>query len=156
MGTRSRIGILKRDGSVTSIYCMKDGYIDGVGLRLYKYYNNLNSINKLISLGDIDSLHTYPDLETAKLQEFGNGDITKFFYRDEKEKWKDCKPIDDKNLDDFFDTLISTTGEYAYLYDELQQKWMMYKDSFGSSEIELIPLEEELNRELDMVKEMKI
>lgn len=156
MGTRSRIGILKRDGSVTSIYCMKDSYIDGVGLCLYKYYNNIESIKNLLKYGDIDSLYTYPDLESAKLNKYGEGKINITYHRDEKQSWKNCKPIHDKNLKDFFNTLISTTGEYAYLYDESQKKWMYYKDNLSNMEINLIPLEDELYKELDLDDNLNI
>ena len=38
MSTRSRIGILKNNGSIESIYCHLDGYPEWVGKKLYRYY----------------------------------------------------------------------------------------------------------------------
>ena len=42
MSTRSRIGILKSNGSIESIYCHLDGYPEWVGKKLYRYYNDVD------------------------------------------------------------------------------------------------------------------
>jgi hypothetical protein len=56
MATRSRIAIENQDGTVTSIYCHFDGYIDGVGKILQENYNTREKMEQLIDLGDISSL----------------------------------------------------------------------------------------------------
>jgi hypothetical protein len=56
MSTRSRIGILNDDRSVTSIYCHFDGYPSGVGAILVAHYHDTVKVRELISLGDISSL----------------------------------------------------------------------------------------------------
>lgn len=56
MSTRSRIGMLNLDGTISSIYCHHDGYLEGVGETLVKYWNDLNDIIELIANGDISSL----------------------------------------------------------------------------------------------------
>jgi hypothetical protein len=56
MATRSRIAIENQDGTVTSIYCHFDGYIDGVGKTLQENYNTREKMEQLIALGDISSL----------------------------------------------------------------------------------------------------
>ena len=56
MATRSRIGILNPDSSITSIYCHYDGYLKGVGQTLVRHYKDEDKIRALISLGDISYL----------------------------------------------------------------------------------------------------
>jgi hypothetical protein len=55
MSTRSRIAIEKQDGTVKSIYCHFDGYVDGVGKTLFNHYDK-EKLEKLIELGDISVL----------------------------------------------------------------------------------------------------
>ena len=55
MSTRSRIAIENQNGSVTSIYCHFDGYIDSVGKTLFNHYDQ-EKLEKLLELGDISSL----------------------------------------------------------------------------------------------------
>ena len=55
MATRSRIAIENQDGTVTSIYCHFDGYLDGVGKKLFNHYDR-EKTEKLIELGDISVL----------------------------------------------------------------------------------------------------
>ena len=40
MGTRSKIGILRRDGTVDHIYCHWDGYPEHNGVILFNDYSN--------------------------------------------------------------------------------------------------------------------
>lgn len=56
MSTRSRIGIIEADGTVTSIYCHNDGYPSYNGRVLFQHYKNEEKIRDLISLGNISSL----------------------------------------------------------------------------------------------------
>ena len=51
MSTRSKIGILRKDGTVDHIYCHWDGYPEHNGCILYNDYNNINKINSLIKNG---------------------------------------------------------------------------------------------------------
>lgn len=55
MATRSRIAIENQDGTVTSIYCHFDGYLSGVGKKLFNHYDR-EKTEKLIELGDISVL----------------------------------------------------------------------------------------------------
>lgn len=61
MSTRSCIAMTKPASNgttqITSIYCHNDGYPQYVGQMLYDHYNNPERIAKLLSLGDISSLH---------------------------------------------------------------------------------------------------
>ena len=55
MATRSRIAIENQDGTVKSIYCHFDGYLDGVGKKLFEHYDR-EKTEKLMELGDISVL----------------------------------------------------------------------------------------------------
>jgi hypothetical protein len=56
MATRSRIGIVNADSTVTSIYCHWDGSPDYNGAILVEHYNTESKIRELMALGDISSL----------------------------------------------------------------------------------------------------
>lgn len=56
MATRSAIGFVEYDGSITAIYCHWDGYLEGVGDTLLKHYNDTYKLLDLLELGDISSL----------------------------------------------------------------------------------------------------
>lgn len=56
MSTRSNIGIINADGSVTSIYTHSDGYPSGVGKTLREHYNTEDAVRTLLSLGDLSVL----------------------------------------------------------------------------------------------------
>ena len=62
MSTRSKIGILRKDGSVDHVYSHWDGYPEHNGVVLIENYNNINKINELIKNGDMSILaeHIYP------------------------------------------------------------------------------------------------
>lgn len=90
MATRSRIGRLNADGTVTSIYCHWDGYNTepyGVGYILRTYYNDANLVDELIRLGDISSLgkKLYPETNTHSFDN-PEKDVTLAYRRDRKEK----------------------------------------------------------------------
>ena len=61
MGTRSRNGVENEDGTVTSIYCHRDGYPSGVAATLLEAYNAPERVRALIDLGDLSCL--YGELE---------------------------------------------------------------------------------------------
>lgn len=56
MGTRSEI-YYYTDGRLYRQYCQFDGYVEHVGKTLFKHYQDVNKIKKLLSLGDLHSLH---------------------------------------------------------------------------------------------------
>lgn len=56
MATRSNIGILNQDGTVTYIYCHFDGYLENNGQILSKHYNTEDKVRNLIALGDLSIL----------------------------------------------------------------------------------------------------
>jgi hypothetical protein len=56
MATRSRIGILREDGSIKSIYCHWDGYPNNNGKILIESYSDKEKVEKLLEKGDMSSL----------------------------------------------------------------------------------------------------
>lgn len=56
MATRSMIGILEDDNTVTAIYCHWDGYPENNGHLLMKYWNDAYLIDHLMTLGNISVL----------------------------------------------------------------------------------------------------
>ena len=48
--TRSMIGIEQPNGKIVAVYCHYDGYPEGVGKMLKKFYKSPAVINKLIRL----------------------------------------------------------------------------------------------------------
>jgi hypothetical protein len=56
MATRSTIGVLNTDGSVTAVYCHWDGYPEHNGKVLMENYTTEEKVRELIGLGSISSL----------------------------------------------------------------------------------------------------
>ena len=56
MSTRSSIAVKRKDGTIESVYCHSDGYLEYNGIMLDKFYRNQEKINSLINLGDLSFL----------------------------------------------------------------------------------------------------
>ncbi len=94
MGTRSSIAIEKQDGTVESIYCHWDGYLEHNGKILQEDYSDLVKLQQLIDLGDMSVLGK----EIGEKQNFDNGSnsIDCLFYgRDRGETGIDKKIFKD-------------------------------------------------------------
>lgn len=59
MSTHSRIGMYIGNNTTISVYEHYDGYLQGVGSILKRYYSDENKIKKLIEQGDISSLDRF-------------------------------------------------------------------------------------------------
>jgi len=66
MATRSMIGILENDGSVTAIYCHWDGYPENNGHLLRKHWDDAYLIDHLMALGNL----SYLGKEIGERQDF--------------------------------------------------------------------------------------
>ena len=117
MATRSRIGIVKEDGTVASIYCHWDGYPEHNGQILLDNYD-YEMAQELIELGDISSLGKTPD-------------HTEAYCRDRGEELNKARV--DESMDAFFESDIE---EYGYLITP-DGEWYM-KDAYGA--IDYMPL----------------
>ena len=69
MSTRCLIGRQYKDKTIRYIYCHCDGYIDGVGTVLKKFYSDEETIDKLLDLGDLSALGTSPEECPDNLEE---------------------------------------------------------------------------------------
>lgn len=150
MATRSRIGIVNEDGTVSSIYCHWDGYPSNNGRILVEDYTDRDKVKSLIELGAISSLskHVAPpplfdtENENVKrgesvLKKFGLVEsnhtfynpmpgVTVAYHRDRGEDYID--PRVNKSLEDYFQ---DDNEEYGYLFT-LEGEWLV-KPCYGES-----------------------
>lgn len=137
MATRSNIGILNDNGTVTAIYCHWDGYRDGVGRKLYDHYKDVKKVRELISLGAISILGSeispseYSDIRDGKLRglaerfdpqkihTFDNPfpGVTVSYFRDRGES--PLQIMNFNNEDDYYQS--EYLDEYVYLFKD--NKW---------------------------------
>ena len=86
MATRSNIGIVNLDKSITGIYCHWDGYPTGVGKTLVEHYNDIEKVKELLSFGDMSYLapEIHPSGETHSFDS-SEENVTVFYKRDRGE-----------------------------------------------------------------------
>lgn len=87
MATRSFIGKLNHDGSITGVYCHWDGHPEGVGETLAKHYTNVQKVDQLLDLGDISSLgaRVAPGEDEPHSFDHPAPDVTVAYHRDRGE-----------------------------------------------------------------------
>ena len=104
MSTRSRIAIQNSDGTVESVYCHWDGYVDGLGADLVENYKTEADVRWLLTQGDMSYL----------------GDP----YRNRGEDVP-------SRISSDVQTLIAKMGEdYTYLFLPAQSAWVVYGVEF--------------------------
>lgn len=151
MSTRSKIGILRKDGSVDHVYSHWDGYPEHNGVVLIENYNNINKLNELIKNGDMSILaeHIYPTPDKAHSFDHEEGrqdDVCLFYNRDRGEDWKHTNPRTSKSLDRFIQDCKLSDCEFAYLYDEDKKEWLFSPIPYGKeSDMDFCSLKDELN-----------
>jgi hypothetical protein len=110
MSTRSRIAIENQDGTVDSIYCHFDGYVDGVGKTLFNQYDQEKS-EKLLELGDISSL--------------GESTIDTVAYC--RDRGEDLHFKTFKDVEDLFENGFNSGEEFVYCLNK-DGVWLMGRD----------------------------
>lgn len=151
MSTRSKIGILRKDGSVDHVYSHWDGYPEHNGVVLIENYNNINKLNELIKNGDMSILaeHIYPIPNKAHSFDHEEGrqdDVCLFYNRDRGEDWKHTNPRTSKSLNRFIQDCKLSDCEFAYLYDEDKKEWLFSPIPYGKeSGMDFCSLKDELN-----------
>jgi hypothetical protein len=109
MATRSRIGIINPDQTISSIYCHWDGSPDTMHHTLNTYYNSQDGAQSLVDMGDASYIH-------ESLTE------SKFYHRDSGEDLCiDVAP----SLESYLELAESSGGQWAYLWNG--QWWSYYK-----------------------------
>lgn len=121
MATRSRIGMVNKDGSITSIYCHWDGYPEYNGKILNEYYMDADKVNALMKLGDISSLAENLEPKDNEPHSFDNPvkGVVVAYGRDRGETGVEATAS--KDFDDFINCCNSCYVEYAYLFEN--GKW---------------------------------
>ena len=85
MSTRSRIGKLNADGTVTSVYCHWDGYPSYNGFLLQQFYSKEEVVDELISHGNLSYLAQKIDPTGAHSFDNPEDDVCVYYGRDRKE-----------------------------------------------------------------------
>lgn len=147
MSTRSSIAIKRKDGTIESVYCHSDGYLEYNGIMLDKFYRNQEKINSLINLGDLSFLdrRVNPEPDVTHSFDFDKRQegVTVAYGRDRNDK-NTQKKIH-KNLSEYTDYLFDSWLIYAYLYDEENSKWLWSRIPHDNIDnIEFISLEDTL------------
>ena len=115
MGTRSRIGIELKDGSILSAYHHWDGYPEWLGRMLKTHYNSRDLASELIDGGDMSSC--WNDTVWGKDRTDGQKYGPEYY----SQRGEDCPPRYD---DDIFDFLKKENNEeYAYIWT-VNNKWV--------------------------------
>lgn len=140
MATRSNIGILNKDNTITSVYCYWDGYPSHNGKILLENYNTEEKVRELLKEGDISSLE--PNCTKPELHSFENkiDGYTVYYGRDRGELDSHIKPKTDSALlkQNMFD------NDYGYLFDTNTNQWLFLNGQLKYSESNWIPLTMEL------------
>ena len=121
--TRSMIGIEEPNGKITATYCHYDGYPEGVGKMLKKFYKNPSVIKKLVTLGkqgistlgkNIGKKHDF-DMPYDEKEKLG---YTTFYGRDRGEGGNFTQVSKDR-------TQIKTNSgeEWLYIWSVKDKKW---------------------------------
>ena len=129
MVTRSTIGVLNTDGSVTAVYCHWDGYPEHNGKILMENYTTEEKVRELIGLGSISSLGSkigeqHPFSKFELKQEAPDFDeLMAMYAKSESEGWttfygRDRGESDVRaNTYDNVEQFVSEFGEeYNYLF----------------------------------------
>jgi len=129
MSTRSKIGILRKDGSVDHVYSHWDGYPEHNGVILINEYSNINKLNQLIKQGDMSILAEKIFPEPDKPHSFDDRDNTQndvclFYNRDRGEDWKHTNPRTSKSIERFKKDCKLSDCDFAYVYDENSNEWL--------------------------------
>ena len=115
MGTRARIGLELKDGSVLSVYHHWDGYPEWLGRMLKTHYNTKSLVEELIDGGDMSSCWTDERWDDTGVK----GVYGPQYY---SQRGEDCPPRMDKNLGEY---LTQDAEEFAYVYTQ-SEGWLCY------------------------------
>ena len=127
MATRSNIGIVNEDGSVTGIYCHWDGYPEHNGKLLLKHYNTTGIVYELMDLGSLSSLNE--KLNTDLPHSFRNpvDGVCVAYGRDRGETGVESRTFD--NISEFEEFAGNSAADYQYLFNN--GKWQ-YRNHNGT------------------------
>ena len=117
MSTNGRIAIKHQDGTLVSVYHHWDSYPEWLGVTLEKKFNTKESIEKLISGGDMSSCDSDTDWNRNQLKK------SKPCYYSERGEC--CPPRTSKSIKELIE--INCGQEFAYVFDVTTNKWQAYE-----------------------------
>ena len=118
MGTRSRIGIQLKDGSILSAYHHWDGYPEWLGRILVTHYNSYDQASELIDGGDMSSCWTNERWSNDLLDRHRDVYGAQYY----SQRGEECPPRLDADLCEYL--LPDGSEEYAYLF--VNNEWVCY------------------------------
>jgi hypothetical protein len=107
MSTNSTINILNEDGTVDSIYCHWDGYLENNGKLLQEFYNTEAKVRELLAPGDLSTLGT----TVGSKHDFEDRGVTscKYYGRDRGESNVEMQTLGSVDM-------IKNCQEFNYLF----------------------------------------
>lgn len=125
MSTRSYIGILEPDETVTCIYCHFDGYPEHMGPVLTEAYNTEEKVRSLIGLGCLSSCYKTmcPDPNLPHTLNKKQAKVTLAYHRDAGQEWEYNKPWSEANMYVYEATMKENLIDYCYLFVPSENKW---------------------------------
>lgn len=141
MSTRSRIGYVKNDGTVRSVYVHWDGYPAGNGRTLLDHYNMLESVIELVSLGSLSAIRekAFPKSGIPHTSDNPQDDVCIAYHRDRGDDWSSVQPRIDESVDKY---IHGDVEEYGYLFKD--GKWYVVNGHRGAKDRELNVLDDAL------------
>jgi len=128
MATRGRIGMVREDGKVASIYQHWDSYPSWLGKMLLDNYKDVKKVEKLIALGDCSSVREEVDIPKGKTHTFDKplDDVTVAYGRDRGETGIEPRIVDSEK-----DYWKGDIEEWGYLFKD--GKWYV-ANSYGETD----------------------
>ena len=126
MSTRSNIGIVNADNSISGIYCHYDGYLSNNGNILLEHYRSVDIVQQLMTLGDLSSLgeKLYPNVYKPHTFNNKQDDVCVSYRRDRGETEVNCTIFTD--IGEFENMANDTGAEYQYLFKN--DRWSFRAD----------------------------
>ncbi|MDD6846879.1 MAG: hypothetical protein PUE07_05125 [bacterium] len=123
MSTRSYILEEQEDGTYKGVYCHCDGYLTYNGAMLLDHYATKERVEKLISMGNLSSLHENIEPDPSLPHDFNDRqkDVCVFYGRDRGEKGQEAMTMDLKDIDD-----PSSWIEYCYVFGK-DGRWRYFE-----------------------------
>lgn len=133
MATRSNIGIVNEDGSITGIYCHYDGYPEYVGKMLLNHYTTSDIVNGLMNLGDLSILSE--NMNPTGSHSFNNPQkgVCVAYGRDRGETGTNSRTFED--LGEFEDSASNSWADYQYLFDNGKWSYRNVNNTLGWKEL---------------------
>lgn len=133
MATRSNIGIVNQDKSISSIYCHWDGYPEYTGKMLLNHYTTVDIVTELLKLGNLSQLcenvnptesHTFAEPQKGVCVAYG---------RERGEK--DQEAIVFEDLGEFEDSASNSWADYQYLFEDGKWSYRNVNNTLGWREL---------------------